>query len=112
MDRLLYGTMPVLPVDAGRSPPPSEPVGETQVLATVIERAVQRETSCGVRGLRVDVRRHEIVLSGHCCTYHTKQMAQHAAMGYWQLGTAVDQPYPRHLKARQREASLLRRFAC
>ena len=49
MDRLSYGTVAVLPVDVGRRPPPPEPASEADVLATAIERAVQRETSRGVR---------------------------------------------------------------
>jgi hypothetical protein len=90
MDRLSYGTMAVLPVEVGRVPPPPEPASETEVLATAIERAVQRETSRSVRSLCVEVRRHEIVLTGRCCTYHTKQKAQHAAMGFCSSGRQLN----------------------
>jgi len=82
MDRLAYGTAAVLPVDGVRRPPPPEPASQVDVLATAIERAIQRETGGGVRRLRVDVSRQGIVLAGRCSTYYTKQKAQHAAMGF------------------------------
>jgi hypothetical protein len=89
MDRLSFGTAAVLPVDAGRRPPPPEPASETEVLTTAIERAVQRDTGGGVRGLRVEIQRHGIVLTGRCSTYYTKQKAQHAAMGFCGSGRQV-----------------------
>ena len=90
MDRLSYGTMAVLPVDVGRSLPPPEPTSEAEVLATAIERAVQRETSRGVRNLRVEVLRHGIVLTGRCSSYYIKQKAQHAAMGFCRSGRQLN----------------------
>lgn len=89
MDHLLYGASALLPVDVGRRPPPPEPASETEVLATAIERAVQRDTGGGVRGLRVEIQRHGIVLAGRCSTYYTKQKAQHAAMGFCGSGRQV-----------------------
>jgi hypothetical protein len=98
MDRLSFGTVAVLPVDLGRrSPSPGTEQGsgtnaalvaasEAEVLATAIERAVLRETSRGVRGLRVEVLRHGIVLVGRCSSYYIKQKAQHAAMGFCRSG--------------------------
>jgi hypothetical protein len=90
MDRLSYGTVGVLPVGVGRTAPPPEPASEADVLATVIERAVQRGTSRSVRNLGVEVLRHEIVLTGRCSTYHTKQKAQHAAMGFCSSGRQLN----------------------
>ena len=81
-DRLSYGTVAELVADVGRRPTPPEPATQAEVLATAIERAVQRDTGGGVRGLRVEVQRHGIVLTGRCSTYYTKQKAQHAAMGF------------------------------
>ena len=78
----LSGTAAVVPVEVGRRPPPPEPSSEADVLATAIERAVQRETGGAVRSLRVEIQRHGVVLNGRCSTYYTKQKAQHAAMGF------------------------------
>ena len=61
--------------------PLPETVAEAERLAASIERAVQRETGGGVRGLRVEVDRSGIRLEGRCNTYYCKQLAQHAAMG-------------------------------
>ena len=49
---------------------------EEERLAASIERAVWRETAGGVR------EGDEVLLSGHCATYYTKQVAQHIAMRY------------------------------
>ncbi len=54
---------------------------EAERLAASIERAVWRETSGGVRNLRVEVKACNVLLTGRCSTYYTKQKAQHAAMG-------------------------------
>ena len=58
-----------------------ETLAEAEELAASIERAVQRETSHGVRNLTVEVNRDGILLRGRCTTYYCKQLAQHAAMG-------------------------------
>jgi len=55
---------------------------EADRLAASIERAVSRETAGGVRDLRVEVQDDEVLLTGHCATYYTKQVAQHIAMRY------------------------------
>lgn len=60
--------------------PLPETLVEAERLAASIERAVQRETSGGVRNLRVAVERGEIRLEGRCNTYYCKQLAQQAAM--------------------------------
>ena len=57
-----------------------ETLVEAERLAASIERAVRRETSGGVRNLRVEVNRGGILLEGRCDTYYCKQLAQHAAM--------------------------------
>ncbi|MGQ9575238.1 MAG: BON domain-containing protein [Thermoguttaceae bacterium] len=82
MDRLSYGTMAVLPAEPDSRLGAPEPGSEADVLAAAIERAVGRETVGAVRGLRVEVHRSGIVLTGRCSSYYTKQKAQHAAMGF------------------------------
>jgi GGDEF domain-containing protein len=57
-----------------------ETLEEAERLAASIERAVQRETDCGVADLTVEVGPEGIRLRGRCETYYTKQLAQHAAM--------------------------------
>ena len=57
-----------------------ETLEEAERLAASIERAVQRETDCGVADLTVEVGPEGIRLRGRCGTYYTKQLAQHAAM--------------------------------
>lgn len=81
MDQLALGTMAVFPEGVRRSPLP-ETIAEAEKLAASIERAVQRETSGGVRNLHVEVGRNSVLLHGRCCTYYTKQRAQHAAMEF------------------------------
>jgi hypothetical protein len=53
---------------------------EAEELAASIERAVQYETGRGVADLTVEVGPQGVLLKGHCDTYYTKQLAQHAAM--------------------------------
>ncbi len=65
--------------DATDNPLP-ESLAEAERLAASIARAVRRETSGGVRNLRVEVGRGGIVLEGRCDTFYCKQLAQHAAM--------------------------------
>jgi len=61
--------------------PLPETVAEAERLAASIERAVQRETSGGVRNLCVEISRQGVLLKGRCRTYYCKQLAQTAAMG-------------------------------
>jgi osmotically-inducible protein OsmY len=65
---------------AGDHPLP-ETLADAERLAASIEQAVQRETSGGVKGLRVRVGRSGVRLEGHCDSFYCKQLAQHAAMG-------------------------------
>ena len=57
-----------------------ETLEEAEELAASIERAVQFETGRGVADLTVEVGPQGVLLKGHCDTYYTKQLAQHAAM--------------------------------
>lgn len=45
-----------------------------------IKRMIRRETNLGVQEMRVSVEDGKVVLSGHCRTFYTKQLAQQAAM--------------------------------
>lgn len=56
-----------------------ETLAEAEALAAAIERAVNHQTSGGVRELRVVVSGETVVLCGHCDTYYCKQLAQEAA---------------------------------
>lgn len=53
---------------------------EADELAASIERAVQWETGGEVADLTVEVGPQGVLLKGHCDTFYTKQLAQHAAM--------------------------------
>jgi hypothetical protein len=57
-----------------------ETLEEAEELAASIERAVQLETDRGVADLCVEVSPQGVRLRGHCDTFYTKQLAQHAAM--------------------------------
>ena len=57
-----------------------ETLEEAEVLAASIERAVQLGTDRGVADLCVEVSPQGVLLKGHCDTFYTKQLAQHAAM--------------------------------
>ncbi|MCE5267021.1 MAG: BON domain-containing protein [Planctomycetaceae bacterium] len=63
----------------GRARIPATPE-EAETLAASIERAVQRETNRKVADLSVEVGPQGVRLKGHCESYYTKQLAQHAAM--------------------------------
>ncbi len=60
--------------------PLPETLAEAELLVASIERAVQEETGRGVRDLCVELRKEGVLLRGHCSSYYTKQLAQHAAM--------------------------------
>lgn len=57
-----------------------ETLEEAEELAASIERAVQDETGRGVADLTVEVGPQGVLLRGHCDSFYTKQLAQHAAM--------------------------------
>jgi len=50
-------------------------------LAVVIRQRIESRLAGRVRDLSVRVNGGTIILEGHCVTYHTKQLAQHAALG-------------------------------
>jgi osmotically-inducible protein OsmY len=78
------------PGDFALNPLP-ETLAEAEKLAASIERAVWHETLGGVRDLHVKVSHQEVVLSGRCRTYYTKQKAQHAAMAIRSTGQLTNQ---------------------
>jgi len=50
-------------------------------LAVAIRQRIESRLGQRVRDLAIRVRGNIIVLEGHCATYYTKQLAQHAALG-------------------------------
>jgi osmotically-inducible protein OsmY len=69
-----------------RKRPLAETLAEAERVAASVERAVRRVTSGAIRDLHVEVHRGGVLLTGHCTTYYTKQMAQHAAMAVSTVG--------------------------
>ena len=45
-----------------------------------LEKQISRRLGSRVRGLRVILQHHGMVIQGHALTFHAKQLAQHAAM--------------------------------
>lgn len=45
-----------------------------------LESLMQRRLGNRIRGLRIQVQPHGVILQGRTNTYHAKQLAQHAAM--------------------------------
>jgi osmotically-inducible protein OsmY len=80
MHKLSCGVVPVTAPHPFEGHPLPESLADAERLAVSIERAVNRGTGGEVRNLRVEVRRNEVLLTGRCKTYYTKQKAQHAAM--------------------------------
>jgi len=73
------------PLDAGARQ-------ETE-LASDISRRIQARLPGRVRCLTVNVTEKGVTLTGQCSTYHSKQMAQHVAMGvldYQRLVNNID----------------------
>ncbi len=68
------------PFDCRKPPAIDESQYEAECLAAKIEQVVWHATAAGVRDLRVESRDHEVILTGRCRTYYTKQIAQHVAM--------------------------------
>jgi hypothetical protein len=50
-------------------------------LAVAIRQRIESRLGGRVRELAIRVRGETIVLEGHCATFYTKQLAQHAALG-------------------------------
>ena len=50
-------------------------------LAALIRTRIESRLAGRIRNLDVRVRNEVVVLQGRCATYHTKQLAQHAALG-------------------------------
>ena len=53
---------------------------EMEELITEIKRLIRHETNLGVQEMRVALKDGKVILSGHCRTFYTKQLAQQAAM--------------------------------
>lgn len=66
---------------------------EAERLTAKIEQAVWHATAASVKNLRVELQNGEVILTGRCRTYYTKQIAQHAAMGSavgWSVVNQID----------------------
>lgn len=73
-------TQPSLaPVDFSTAHPAA--VDRCRHLTIAIRQRIELRLGGRVRELAVRVSGNTIVLEGHCATYHTKQLAQHAALG-------------------------------
>ena len=80
--RLVAGESPIVEVSkaeigpriAGRST-------KHEALEVAIRREIESQLLGRVRNLRIRANGDAIVLEGECATFHTKQLAQHAAMG-------------------------------
>lgn len=68
------------PLDCRRQPAIDESPFEAERFVAKIEQVVWHATAAGVKNLRVELRGEEVLLTGQCRTYYTKQIAQHAAM--------------------------------
>ncbi len=64
---------------------------EAERLAAKIEQVVWHATAAAVKDLRVEVENGEVILTGRCRTYYTKQIAQHAAMAEADAWSVVNQ---------------------
>lgn len=47
-------------------------------LIVIVERLVQRHTNRGIRNMRIVCENGNLILSGYCTTFYTKQLAQQA----------------------------------
>jgi osmotically-inducible protein OsmY len=86
-----HGSESALAAPNYASPSLPQTVADAEKLVASIERAVWRETGGRIRNLRVEVHRHEVLLTGRCDTYYAKQMAQHAAMSVHKAGQLTNQ---------------------
>jgi hypothetical protein len=53
-----------------------------------IEQRLQRQLGTRIRQLRVSIEPNGLVISGRCCSYHDKQLAQHLAADVSRLNVA------------------------
>ena len=68
------------PVDCRSRSAIDEERFEAECLTAKIEQIVWHATAAGVKGLGVEICDGDVILTGRCRTYYTKQIAQHAAM--------------------------------
>ncbi len=69
------------PFDCRKTSTIDETRFDAECLAAKIEQVVWHATAAGVKSLAVELCDGEVILTGRCRTYYTKQIAQHAAMG-------------------------------
>ena len=90
MDRLLYGMMPVRPVERGEEFPA---VGTDHEPKCWPRRSSGRCSGKPAATSAASASKSAVTkscLSGRCGTYHTKQKAQHAAMGFCSSGRQLN----------------------
>ena len=56
------------------------PGSEVEELVKEIKRLISQETNLSIKEMRVSLENGRVILSGHCRTFYTKQLAQQAAM--------------------------------
>jgi hypothetical protein len=71
---------PELPNDLMNSSAAETQVKHSRLVSRILRR-IESRLPGRVRQLSVYAAENAIVLSGHCSTYYTKQVAQHTAMG-------------------------------
>jgi hypothetical protein len=80
------------------APSPSQDRAErNRQLAIAIRQRIESRLPGRVRELSVRILERTVVLEGHCATYYTKQLAQHAALGILddeQLENAIEVGMP------------------
>jgi len=82
------------PLQDGETSAPESDVDQFDLeLATHIISRIESRLPGRIRHLTVFTTENAVVLTGECCTFYTKQVAQHAAMGvleYEQLINNID----------------------
>jgi hypothetical protein len=89
---MMEGVMPRLapPAVGLPSKTPKRPIGQAELLAAKLERAIRRATGDRVRNLRVWIEDCRVSVSGRCGSFYCKQQASQAAIGAMRTETAID----------------------
>ena len=69
-----------------QSPAADQLDDERRLLIVAIRQRIESRLGQRIRGLTIRIANNRVVLEGHCATYYTKQLAQHAALGILEDG--------------------------